>query len=49
MAWMPNPLFPGDLHDTAVRLASHLAQGTRGFPTAAPPAEGTEVEDDDVG
>ncbi len=42
MAWMPNPLFPGDLHDTAARLASHLAQGTRGFPTAAPPAEGTE-------
>ena len=42
MAWIPNPLFPGDLHDTAARLATHLAQGTRGFPTGAPPAEGSE-------
>lgn len=42
MAYTPNPLFPGDLHDTAARLAASLAQGTRGFPTTAPPAEGTE-------
>ena len=42
MAYMPNPLFPGDLHDTAARLARDLAQGTRGFATEAPPAEGSE-------
>ncbi len=43
MAYTPSPLFPGDLHDTAARLASHLAQGTRGFRTDAPPAEGSEA------
>lgn len=42
MAYTPSPLFPGDLHDTAARLATHLAQNTRGFRTAAAPAEGTE-------
>lgn len=42
MAYMPNPLFPGDLHDTAARLAASLAQSTRGFATAAPPDEGSE-------
>jgi alkylation response protein AidB-like acyl-CoA dehydrogenase len=42
MAYMPNPLFPGDLHDTAARLAASLAQSTRGFATSAPPAEGSE-------
>jgi alkylation response protein AidB-like acyl-CoA dehydrogenase len=42
MAFVPTPLFPGDLHDTAERLASHLAQGTRGFASAAPPAEGSQ-------
>ena len=41
MAWNASPLFPGDLHDTAARLAAHLAQGTRGFATAAPPSDGT--------
>ena len=42
MAYTPSPLFAGDLHDTAARLAAHLAQNTRGFRTAAAPAEGTE-------
>ena len=42
MAWIPSPLFSGDLHDTATRLAAHLAQGTRGFSTKAPPSEGTQ-------
>ena len=42
MAFMPMPLFSGDLHDSAARLAASLAQGTRGFATAAPPSEGTE-------
>ncbi len=41
MAWNSSPLFPGDLHDTAARLAAHLAQGTRGFATSAPPVNGT--------
>lgn len=42
MAWIPSPLFSGDLHDTANRLAAHLAQGTRGFSTEAPPSEGSQ-------
>ncbi len=42
MAYMPSPLFPGDLHDTAARLAASLTQSTRGFATAAPPAQGSE-------
>lgn len=41
MTWIPSPLFPGDLHDTATRLAARLAQDTRGFSTQPPPSEGT--------
>lgn len=41
MAWISSPLFSGDLHDTANRLAAHLAQGVRGFSTEAPPSEGS--------
>ncbi len=42
MAWIPSPLFSGDLHDTAARLATHLSQATRGFSTGAPPTEGSQ-------
>jgi hypothetical protein len=42
MAYTPTPLFAGDLHDNATRLAAQLAQHTRGFPTVAPPPEGSE-------
>ena len=43
MAYTPSPLFPGDLHDSAARLASDLAQGTRSFRTQAPPPEGSQA------
>ena len=42
MAYTPTPLFAGDLHDNATRLAAQLAQHTRGFATVAPPPEGSE-------
>ena len=42
MSYTPNVLFPGDLNDTATRLAAHLASTTRGFRTEAAPAQGSE-------
>lgn len=42
MAYTTSPLFPGDLFDTAARLGTSLAHGTRGLRTEAPPPEGSD-------
>lgn len=42
MAYTTSPLFAGDLHDSARRLAAELGQGQRGFRTAPPEAQGSE-------
>jgi alkylation response protein AidB-like acyl-CoA dehydrogenase len=42
MAYTPSPMFAGDLHDSARRLAAELGQGQRGFRTAPPDAQGSD-------